>query len=155
MFCEKIAAACYRKKWQKCSEGKLLKFLPCFPYWKGLNVPPRDSQCLLEFSQLVGLSYCLTFSPHLFFFNSHRAPNSILFPLKMEALLGPCNILTHLESWEPALKKTIFFSWLIPLDFFLTNHLLLCLLTSRCYYFYKRTLKERHNAGLGWDKKLL
>lgn len=103
---------------------KLLKFLPCFPYWKGRNVPPRDSQCLLKFSQPVGLSYCLTFSPHLFFFNSHRAPNRILFPLKMETLLGPCNILTHLESWEPALTKITFFLWLIPLDFFLTSHLL-------------------------------
>lgn len=100
--------------WRK----KLLKFLPCFPHWKGLNVPPRDSQCWLEFSQLMGLSYCLTFSPHLFFFTSHRAPNRILFPLKMETLMEPCNILRYLQSWESALKKTIFFLWLIPLDFF-------------------------------------
>lgn len=101
-----------QNKWQKCSEIK--RFLPCFPYWKGLNVPPRDSQCLLEFSQPVGLSYCLTFSPHLFFFNSHRAPNRILLPLKVETLLGPCNILTHLESWEPVLKKITIFSIIDP-----------------------------------------
>lgn len=112
---KKIAAAFYRKKMAKMFwRKKLLKFLPCFPYWKGPNVPPGDSQCLLEFSQLVGLSYCLTFSPHLFFFNSHRASNRILFPLKMETLMGPYNILTHLESWEPALKKTYLFSVIDP-----------------------------------------
>lgn len=138
--------------WKK----KLLRFLPCFPYWKGLNVPPRDSQCLLEFSQLVGLSYCLTFSPHLFFFNSHRAPDTILFPFRVETLLGPCNIVTHLESWEPALKKITIFSMIDPTWLFSNQSF--TFLSSDLqmhFFFYKRTLKERHNAGLGWDKKLL
>lgn len=115
MFCEKIVAASYRKNGRNVLKEKPLKFLPCFPYWKGRNVPPRDSQCLLEFSQPVGLSYyCLTFSPHLFFFNSHTALNRILFPLKMETLLWPCSILTHLESWEPALQKIMVLSVIDP-----------------------------------------
>lgn len=131
---------CFKGRWSPSSSLKcLIKNGFCF-LWnkgqnqceektsdrKGLNMLPVESHCFFGIFQPVGLSYCLNSSPHLFFFNSRRAPNRILLPLKwIVTLLGPCCILIHLESWESTFKQITILHGLSQLAFLLVNHLLL------------------------------
>lgn len=120
-------------------------------------MPPVEPHCSSSIFQPVGLSYCLNSSPHLFFFNSRRAPNRTLLPLKwIITLLGPCYIVIHLESQESTFKQITVFRGLSLLIFPPPPQSLIFLSSDFQMHinFRKRTLKERHNIGLGWDKKV-
>lgn len=120
-------------------------------------MPPVQSHCSSSTFQPVGLSYCLNSSPHLFFFNSRRAPSRTLLSLKqIITLLGPCYVVIHLESQESPFKQiTIFHGLSQPIFFFSPQSFIFLSSDFQMHInFRKRTLKERHNTGLGWDRKV-